>query len=180
MKKRFTNILSLILSVLVLTTVVSQSGHAQGLQLQQGLTVFDAKGNKVGSVLRLDAPFSASVAFTFEKRLIVAGVTRDHLGLPPSQSQFVQFGGALLFESVGCLGRPFSEFALSTDPTLTPLNWFVGSRVYMPDGPAQTVSVKSQMFGNGGCISFDTQRGATPLKFLVDLESYFQPPFAVK
>ena len=113
MKKLQRNILLLVASIVLGTSLMSYKVYAQGLQgLQpvQGLAVFDSKGTRVGNVLGFDGDFvttntAAVVAFTFDSTLIVVRVTRDFLEGPVNPGLV----SPLSFESTNCSGTPFAN-----------------------------------------------------------------------
>ena len=63
-------------------------------------------------------------------------------------------------------------------PTLAA--YFHGSNIYIRDGQDRPASLKSALNPDGTCNQTQEEVTSTPLRFLVDPVTQFQPPFMVR
>lgn len=131
------------------------------------LIVVDSTGKSLGPVIGADALGNTTVAFPFHGKPLPIAVMR---------SSYDQ--GAMYFETTDCTGQPF-------EPVLNPFlmtNVFgANNTLYVENGPAQSVTVQSQMFPPPSTCSTTTLTlsPAVPVTKVVDLNQVFTPPFSV-
>ena len=146
------------------------------IQPAQNLTIFDSKGKKVGNFLGFSSG-AAIVAFRVNAELVVLYI--HTFGY--ADGGFLMRNSDLYFESSNCTGTPFNSSGGLVG--LAPFHILDGTKVYSLDGPLKTIIPKSR-----GSTSYpDTCQpvdpgptNATPLRFLIDLGTQFQPPFTLK
>ena len=193
MKNLRENFLLAALSVLLGFSFTGYKAYAQNkdnqdaLQPVQGLTVFDAKGKRVGNVLgfTLDTGGfwggAATVALRVGGELVILYVTPD--GFTGSEHGFTKNMNPLYFESSGCTGAA-SMNPQTVNPALAPPHILHGTKLYAFDGPPRTVIVGSLGYSDirdNPCQPVNPHEIlAQPLRFLIDLGTQFQPPFTMK
>lgn len=170
--------------VLFLCYVFAGQLYAQGdLQPVERLSVIDSSGKKVGTVLGF-AEFSDRrelpvVAFRADRRLILLRVDRDGFAGTEVTRQM-----SFAFESTNCTGTPLISAAFDFDGlALTRIHILDANRIYAPDGPPMSVTVRSvgSAAPSGQCnnVLFPSQY-VRPWRFVVDLTTRFQPPFSLQ
>ena len=151
--------------------------HGFTIRTPSSLTVFDAKGKRVGKVLDMDfpTPLRAVVALEINRFLVLLLVDKDG---------FTSFLDRLRFESTDCTGPayvdpPFPTNLLSISPAAVAMP---GSTVYAPTGGAQTFTERSsRAVPNGGCeIPTPNERLGVLATPLIDLNTVFTGPFSVR
>ena len=150
------------------------------LQPVQGLTVFDAKGKRVGTVIGFgNTTELPTVAFRVHGRLVILKVDRDRF----TNSRFA-VTNSIFFESGNCTGTAFASMEpLSDTFTLAPIHILNGMGVYAFNGPRRTVVVGSQKSSDSPnqCMALSSYEDfLVPLRLLIDLGTQFQPPFTLR
>jgi len=181
MKKLQRNILLLVLLALG-SSLMTYKVYAQTSTVQpvQGLEVFDSKGKRVGNVLGFHPSRLPVVSCSVGGRLVILAADSDRFTANPNIVGSLETFN-LFFESVNCSGTPFVGFDTSTVISLVPITvlYVTGGagKLYVPDGLAQTITVKSFTSGTD-CIEADGPiPDATPVRLILDLATQFQPPF---
>src|SRR5262249_1661598 len=110
--------------LLVASISFAQAAHAGVVSRVSRLTVYDARGTKVGSELLGGGPSQAVVALRISGQLVALAIDRN---------QFVGFGTPLFFESTDCTGAMWM-FTQNDSPTLVPAGtiYAPGGTVYIP------------------------------------------------
>ncbi len=155
-------------SVLLVILVSVTNGSSQTIQSGENLTVVDGNGKKVGPVVGAFTRW-VIVALRVERVPILVFVYRNRFA-----------GDAVLFESSDCSGTPL----LFSDDDPLPI-WKTGvggpgSTVYVPDGDARTVTVRSSSDVGGRCFSWVATRLVRPARALINLDNHFTPPFTLR
>jgi len=188
MEKLRKNFLLIAISILLSYCFTSYTVHAQNrgnqdaLQPVQGLSIFDAKGKRVGTVLGSTGynGIPPSVAFRLDGRLIILEVERHRF----TGNGFTRTFSSFYFESDNCTGTPFVSGPAESGDTLAPHHILDGNVLLAPDGATRNIIVKSQGSTNlpNQCEIHATPFPslASPWRFLVDLSTQFQPPFTMK
>ncbi|OFW39298.1 MAG: hypothetical protein A3J28_17635 [Acidobacteria bacterium RIFCSPLOWO2_12_FULL_60_22] len=183
MKKLRSGSLLAVVSIFLGCGFLSYETHAQNnLQPVERVTVYDANAKRVGVVLGFHPGAGLGIpiiAFRVDGRLATL-LVEPH--------RFFGFGatgsaGNLLFESANCAGTPFLSGAPS--PSLAVNNVLDGTKLYANEYPTQrTIIVRSQgstSQSNVPCEPVNPfQVVASPLRFLIDLGTQFQPPFTLR
>lgn len=173
-----------IVSVLFLLSFASHKTYAEDKdrpQPVQGLTVFDANGKRVGSVLGFGGTSELpTVAFRVDGRLVILNVGRNRFEQSGFTGDFTT--GSFLYESANCVGAPF--FVLLPPDTSSPFHILNGTKLYALAGAPKTIIVSSEgitTFTNSSCSPVSPfQAVARPLRLLIDLADHFQPPFTLR
>lgn len=185
MKKQFAGVL-LAIGVLFLITAFAQSTHSP-----QQLAVYDSNGKRVGAVVGGEYTFGSFLPMVPFK---VQGVPMMLLVFQDS------FAGhdAPVWESTDCSGNPFIPsgtpgYVLSPSSLPLAVVGVPGNTVYVQDGAARSIVVRSSStlplnapFGRPGlppqCEPWNapSPRTVVPARALVDLNTQFNPPFAVR
>jgi len=164
------------------------TAYAKNLYSPQQLAVYDAYGKRVGVVsggMHGTLGFKPIVSFKFQDVPFMLLVYRDGFHV-----------AEVFWESTDCSGQPFIPVAASSSsqsslPVVAVA--MPGSTVYVEDGPARPIAVRSHStypgypVPGGGpslppqCVEYLPYGVATavPARPLVDMKSYFTPPFTV-
>jgi hypothetical protein len=173
--------------------------HAQGngnktvppVQPVSQLSVYDAKGIKVGGVVGFGSGGAANTALTINTATVINRlvVLTAHPGpntifntVPLSGSGVGTFDVELDFSTPNCTGIPYAHgLILSGMSALTPITLVNSGKLYAPDGPLQeTVSYLSNMDLYGQCHSANSMDFGQPVKLFFDLNTQFGAPFFMR
>jgi len=156
-------------ALLTVPLVVLLTGNvtAQSIQTVSDLTVLDAQGSTVGSVVGIeDAPI---VVLQIGERLVDLGVRRDGF----------ESGFGLYFETADCSGSPYlfiddDRSELLSASTVTA----VGTTVYVQsEDIPQTITVRSERNTTGACQELGGFTTSVLPAVEIDLSPRFTPPF---
>ena len=188
MKKLRQNLLLAVLCGLIGSSFTGYKAYGQNkksqgaLQPVQGLTVFDAKGQRIGTVLGFGSASGSfpTIAFRVEGRLVILNVEQHKI----RGGEFTREVSSFYFESPNCTGPAFGSPG-TPDATVAPIQVLDGTKLYVVDGPPTTIFVRSQgstSSPSNPCVTIDPpfQTVGKPVRFLIDLADHFQPPFTLR
>ena len=142
------------------------------------LTVFDGTGKRVGTVLGFWGT-NATIAFRLDGEMVIIGVNRERFDFVNGYtSRDLEF----YFESSNCTGTPFTTWTGGTTTQLAPIHVIDGTNLYGLDS-LTSIIVKSRgsIINPSICTPLNSfQTNSFPLRFLIDLNTQFQPPFTVR
>ncbi len=158
-----------VLALILLVFVWAQQTKPQATgtaQFPSDFSVVDGTGKTVGPVVGVGELHSVIIAFSLGGNLLPIEVFRTSF-----------FHGPLFFTSSDCTGQPFQDESQSPFPASTVSG--PGDTLYASNGPSQSITAASTMFGGGFCSSFPTPLSdAVPMGPVFGL-GVFTPPFKV-
>jgi len=171
----------LVTVALALLLMASSALSATTIKPVVGLTLNDARGQLVGTVIDVADGQQATVVLKVGTRMLLFHATRD--GLRETGNTF---GTPLMYASIDCSGEGFDAHN-PDDVRGDPINFFQSvvfmsaNKLYTASGPAKAVLVKSMTDEQTGACEVQGEPFevvAVPLQFLTDLP--FQSPFAIR
>lgn len=177
MKHLRRNLLLLVASIALGSSSMNYGAYAQQTTLQpiENLGVFDSRGTRVGNVIGFVGDYP-SVSVNIAGKLVILQVRGTKFFGAGLQLGSGNLG--LVFESTTCSGTPFvsGEFV---EELVSPITIVNNKKLYSVDGSSRTILAASALNDDDpNCIQIGPeQMTATPLRFLLDLATRFQPPF---
>jgi hypothetical protein len=171
------------MALLVTSFLVHPTFAAEPLKSLSALTVVDAHGTKVGSVISL---LLLNPALGNVTALVAFAVGQQPLVLLVGPRGFVSTGGPF-FNSKNCSGPPLVSSGVVLNSIVEPPAIGVpGHTVYLsePGAMAQDFATfdGTQLALDGTCqpVHFDSNISLLPARAVVDLDTLFTPPFSVR
>jgi len=162
---------------ILLGTACAAYGQDHSLQPVERLTVVDSKGKQVGNIVGIP-PWGAgaipTVAFAYGGRLLFVGVHKNGFD---AYSE-------LFFQSTDCTGTIYApDFDDPNRPPLVGTALVFGTEVYEALASSVETKINSYLDNSSGvavCQPIDMQQPLRPMRFVLDLNRFFTPPFTFR